>query len=76
MPRWTTGELATLKSLTRRHAAIEAIAMRLGKSQAAVRKKARREGLRVISTVALPKLDRAGRLVELGGVANPERGKR
>ena len=73
MPGWSAHETRELLLLAKRKVAFEAICLKLGRSPAAVRSKARRERIRLNFAAALPEVDRAGRLVRLGGVDIPGR---
>jgi len=71
MARWKPDEVKQLHSLAKRRVAFDAICLRLEKSAAAVRSKARREGLKINLAVPLPKVDQTGKLLRLGGVNIP-----
>jgi hypothetical protein len=63
---WTPKEYKQLKSLAKRKISFEAISVRLGRSEASVLGKARREGIKLNMAAALPRLTTGGRLEALG----------
>jgi len=71
--RWTEKECKQLASLAKRNVPLEAISLRLGRSEASISSKARQVGIRLNRSIALPKLGLDGRLTELGGVNIPSR---
>jgi hypothetical protein len=70
--RWTEKELNLLKSLAK-NAPVDALSARLERPIASIRRKARREGIKLQTTIALPELDGSGRLKRLGGIEIPSR---
>jgi hypothetical protein len=69
--QWTAKECQRLKVLAKRKISFEAISLRLGRSEAAVVSKARREGIKLNMAVALPRLGAGGWLEALGGLPIP-----
>jgi hypothetical protein len=68
---WTPKEYKQLKDLAKRKISFEAISVRLGRSEASVLSKARREGIKLNMAAALPRLRAGGRLEALGGLSIP-----
>jgi hypothetical protein len=71
--RWTKHETWLLGSLAKQGFAAQAVSYRLNRSLSAVRAKTRREQLRLNHAVPLPKLDKGGALLSLGGLTIPSR---
>jgi hypothetical protein len=69
--RWTPKENERLRDLAKRKISIEAISLRLRRSEASVLSKARGEGIKLNMAAALPRLTPDGRLEALGGIAIP-----
>jgi hypothetical protein len=72
MPRWSIQETGELHLLAKRKVAFEAICLKIGKSPAAARGKARRDRIKLNFASPLPEVDPGGRLVRLGGVDIPD----
>jgi hypothetical protein len=71
--RWTEEETRLLRELSKKCYAAEAIALRLERPLSAIRRKARRERIRLNEAIPLPELDADGRLKRLGGLDIPQR---
>jgi hypothetical protein len=71
--RWTKQETRLLRCLAHQDFAAEAISFRLERPLSAIRRKAKRENIKLDWATPLPELDTDGKLLRLGGLDIPSR---